>query len=97
MICEKLKILPVHSALFGISYDQFGGKHYLPYSTKIDKDFISKKKPMYFRLQFKIVDCGTFKNDPNAFNYYILQVCQTNYRFILIRTFIFTVFQLVIS
>eukprot|EP00795_Rhopilema_esculentum_P002848 gene2848-1083_t len=73
MICEKLKILPVHSALFGISYDQFGGKHYLPYSTKVDKDFFSKKKPVYFRLQFKIVDCGTFKNDPNAFNYYILQ------------------------
>ena len=69
-----MQILPNHVALFGISIDQFGGKSYLPY-TKIITDDFTKKKGLYFRLQYKSLECGTLrKEDPVAFAYYLLQV-----------------------
>lgn len=72
-LCEKLGILPVNKALFGISLDEFGGRLYLPYIYCLTKDNVPKKK-LYFRMQFKVDYTRMHETDPNAFSYFLLQV-----------------------
>ena len=72
-VCERLGILPMHTALFGISYNVFGGFQYLPYTQNLTKDDILKKK-LYFRLQFKVDFSRMHEVDPKAFYYFLLQV-----------------------
>ena len=73
MVCEKLGILPVNKALFGISSDVFGRGHYFPYSHKLTKKLVSVKK-LYFRMQFKVDFTRMHETDPRTFNYFLLQV-----------------------
>ncbi len=74
-ICKDEQIPPNHSALFGISLDAFG-ENYIPY-TKTVKPATYEKKTLFFRLQFKALDCLVLRKDGNekALNYYLLQVC----------------------
>lgn len=72
-LCEKLQILPINTALFGISYNKLGRRLYFPYTKVLMKEDVLKKK-LTLRLQFK-VDCTCMHgSDKNAFDYFLLQV-----------------------